>query len=59
MRRTEKCIVRAMCGVQSKDRQRTEDFMLQLGFKDNNTSVDYGKQCVLVWSCFEEMMAMS
>ena len=34
LRRTERSMVRAMCGVQLKDRERSTDFMLMLGFKE-------------------------
>ena len=32
--RTERSMVRAMCGVQFKDRKRSTDLMLMLGFKE-------------------------
>ena len=31
LRRTERSMVRAMCGVQLKDRRGSKDFMLMLG----------------------------
>ena len=54
LRRTERSMVRAMCGVQLKDRKRSTDLMFMLGFEGNYGSVGYGAQCSLVWSCVEE-----
>ena len=34
LRRTERSMMRAMCGVQPKDRKRSTDFMFMLGFKE-------------------------
>ena len=34
LRRTEKSMVRAMCGVQLKDRERSTDLMFMLGLKE-------------------------
>ena len=34
LRRTERSIVKAMCGLQLKDRKTSEDLMLMLGLKD-------------------------
>ena len=49
----KKIHVRAMCGVQLKDRKRYADLMFML-FGSNNRSVGYGKQCSLIWSYIEE-----
>ena len=46
LRRTERSMVRAMCGVQLKYRNRLTDLILMLGLKE---SMDQ-----LVWSCVEE-----
>ena len=53
LRRTERSMVRAMCGVQLKDRKRSMDYGY-VGYKLNLTSVGHGKQCLLVWLCDEE-----
>ena len=34
LQRTERSMVRAMCGVQFKDRERSTDLMLMLGLKE-------------------------
>ena len=34
LRRTEKSMVRAMCGVQLKDRKRSTDLMFMLGLNE-------------------------
>ena len=34
LRRTERSMVRAMCGVQLKDRKRSKDLMLMLGLNE-------------------------
>ena len=34
LQRTERSIVRAVCGVQLKDRKRSKDFMLMLGMNE-------------------------
>ena len=47
---TESSIVRAMCGVQHKDRKRSTDFMLGLSETINHLSM---ANCLLVWSCVE------
>ena len=41
-------MVRAICGVQLKDRKRSRDLMFMLGL---NETID---QFSLVWSCVEE-----
>ena len=50
---TERSMVRAICGLQLKDRKTINDFTLMLGLNDT-MSVNYYKQCVLVWSCVDE-----
>ena len=47
--RTERSMVRAMCGVQLKGRKSSTELM----FIDHR-SVGYSKQCSLAWSCVEE-----
>ena len=44
--RTERSMVRAMCGVQLRYRKRSTDLMFMLGL--NEKIVGYGKQCSLV-----------
>ena len=44
-------MVRAMCGMQCKDRKR---FDVHVGLELNHRSVGYGKQCSLALSCVEE-----
>ena len=48
LQRIERSMVKAMCGVQLKDRKRSMDLMFMLGLKK---TID---QCSLVWSCVEE-----
>ena len=45
---TEKCMVRAMCGVQVEDRKRPKDLMLRLGL---NETIDWlaMENCSFVW----------
>ena len=38
--RTERCMVRAMCGEQLKDRKRSTDLMLMLGLNENIDQLD-------------------
>ena len=54
LRRTERSTVRAICGVQLKDRKKIYRLDVHAGFECHNRSVVYGKQCSLVWSCVEE-----
>ena len=59
LRKTDRSMIRAMCGVQLKDRNGSIDLMFLLGeptddeLKLNNISVGYGKQCSLMWSCID------
>ena len=52
--RTERSMVREMCGVQLKDRKRSTDFMFMMCLKEIIDLVGYGKQCSLACSCVEE-----
>ena len=69
LQRTERSMVRAMCGVQLKDRkingesnvwsaaQRQKKiyrFDVDAGLDQNYISIGYGEQCSLAWSCDEE-----
>ena len=53
LRKTEKSIVRAMCGVQLKDRKISKDLMLMLSLKETIDQLAT-TNCSLVWSCVEE-----
>ena len=59
LRRTERFMVRAMCGVKLKYKKKIYGFDAHVGFEGNYRSVGYGKQCSLVWSCVVERMVMS
>ena len=50
---TEGPMVR-MCGVQLRDRKRSNDLMLMLGLNRTVDQLAVEKQCLLVWSCVEE-----
>ena len=60
--RTERSIVRAMCGVRLKDRNRNTDLMLMLGVSETtdllamaNNVCWYGcLHGLLAWSCIQE-----
>ena len=39
--------------VQLKDRERAKDLMLMFLFLMKQWIIDYGMQCLLVWSCVE------
>ena len=41
--RTDRSMVRAMCGVQLKDRKRSTDFMLVLGLKETIDQLSMAK----------------
>ena len=47
-------MVRAMCGVQLKDRRRAKDLMFMLGMNETMDLFPFCRQCSLVWSCVEE-----
>ena len=44
----------SMCGVELKDRKRSQDLMLILGLNEYCGAVGYVKQCSLIWSCVEQ-----
>ena len=48
-RRTERSMVRAMCGVQLNDRKRTKDLMLMLGL--NETIDQLAMASSVCWYC--------
>ena len=50
--RTEESMVRAMCGVQLKDKKKIYRFDVHAWFQWSHTSVGYGRLCSLV--CVEE-----
>ena len=51
LRRTERSMVSAMCGVQLKDRKRSKDLILGLDETIDQLAI---AKCLLVWSCVEE-----
>ena len=51
LRMTVRSMVRAMCGVQLKDRKRSTDLFM-VGSSET-TDGGHSKQCSLVWSCVE------
>ena len=54
LRRTERAMVRAMCGAKLMEKKRTEDLMEMLGLKGNSGSGGKGKWSELVRACVEE-----
>ena len=61
LRRTERSMVRAMCGVHLKDRKRSTDLMLMLGSSETidqlamaNSVCRYGHVLRIGWSCLEK-----
>ena len=54
LRRTERSMVRAMSGVELKNKKRSTEMTIKVGLKRNNSSVDYEKQCSMVWPRVEE-----
>ena len=55
LRRTERAIVRAMCGAKLMEKKRTEDLMeIHVGIEGNSGSDGKGKWSEMVWACVEE-----
>ena len=52
LRRTERSMVRAMCGLQLKDRKRSMDLMLMLGL---NQTIDQLAMANIVW-CYGHVL---
>ena len=53
-RRTERAMVRAMCGVKRMERKRTEDLTLgDVGIEGNSGSGGKGEWSEMVWACVE------
>ena len=46
--------MRAMCGVQFKDRKCANDWMLVLGMNETLEQLAMQTVCSFVWSCVEE-----
>ena len=53
LRRTERAMVRATCGVKLVEKKRIEDLMEMLGLKDSGSD-GKGEWSDMVWSCVEE-----
>ena len=47
-------MVRAMCGVQLKDRKRSKDLMFMLGLYETIDQLAMANSVHLVWFCVEE-----
>ena len=56
LRRTERAMVRAMCGVKLMDKNRTEVLMEMLGLEESVVQMAKANAacCKMVWTCFEE-----
>ena len=53
LQRTQGSMVRAMCGVQLNDGDRSMDLMFMLGLSETIDQLSMA-QCSLVWLCVEE-----
>ena len=56
---TERSMVRAMCGVQLKDRKRSMDLMFMLGLKETMDQLAMGNSVHWYGHVFEERMVTS
>ena len=52
LKRTERAMIRAMCGVKLLDRRNSEELMNMLCIKESLDRM--AKASSVVWSCFEE-----
>ena len=54
LRRTEKAIMRAMCGVKLIEKRRSQELMSFLGLKDSLDGLAGASGVRVVWACFEK-----
>ena len=54
LRRTERAVVRAMCGQKVVDRKTPEEKMEMLGLKETIDPVSNTEWSQMVWACAEE-----
>ena len=54
LRRTERAIVRAVCGAKLMEKKRTVDLIDMLGAEGNSGSDGKGEWSEMVWACVEE-----
>ena len=53
-RRTERAMIRAMCGVKLLDRRNSEELIDVLGIKESLDRMAKASRVCVVWSCFTE-----